>query len=691
MIVLLGPPPPRAGQSLSALLSYPIQGPQGVVNVKKKKLYYSKGMKCNFCQRLEHDINFCPSLPTRPGASDRVSYVEDLLLSPLHRTSEYEGMSWEEAWLQVYSLGAVLNAGNPWADDMTAESHLRSKLGWWKAIGADRTVLSWIAYGVESRFFRPLPRVAFDNVPVKNPLHEAYIDKEQSKLLMDGLIREIHPREAHIVHPMHVHEHNGKLRLVDDKRFTNAYEATPSFKMQSLEKDVPKAVQPGYLLLTKDLEKAYYKVMMAKSSRKYQCRYWKGRYYECLCLLFGGTTAPFIFTKLCRPMVRFLGAILVSVVNFIDDWLFGAMLAEFGRLKSLVDKLFLVLGWVFNAKGEEGVVVKFLGYLVDSSKREFTVPSDKVERTVAVIKRLMVVSSQGREVRLDDLQSLLGTLGSMRLAIQSIPVWTRELFSPWKGGATFDTSATLVLNAPMNRELEMILVLLEKRNAGPFMSQQWEVDVFVDSSEIAWGATILGEEVGDVFPTSLIGTSSTLRELNGLLGCSRHPKVQALVRGKVVRWNLDSKPAVANLVKGGGPVMALCAVVKELWIEWEALAVNPTFRWLPRETMEMRRVDEASKALSFWLKPELQASLSLEFGREFFSVSYNQIANTIECILARRRRCALVIPRWEAKSWWPVLARSASAIVPIGRHCIIFVSTLAYKPVDWRFCAAILF
>jgi hypothetical protein len=196
----------------------------------------------------------------------------------------------------------------------------------------------------------------------------------------------------------------------------------------------------------------------------------------------------------------------------------------------------------------------------------------------------------------------------------------------------------------MTREMEMILVLMEKKNAGPFMSQQWEVDVFVDSSEIGWGATILGVNVGDVFSSSLIGTSSTLRELSGLLGCSRHPVVKEWIRGKVVRWNLDSKPSVANLVKGGGPVLALCAVVKQLWLDWEALSVTPTFRWLPRETMEMRRVDEASKALSFWLKPDIQAELSLKFRREFLSVSYNQIANTIECILTMKRRRALVVP-----------------------------------------------
>ena len=65
-------------------------------------------------------------------------------------------------------------------------------------------------------------------------------------------------------------------------------------------------------------------------------------------------------------MVRFLGALLVSLINFMDDWLFGAMITEFERLKTLIDKLFIALGWVFNTKGEEGVIVKFLGYLVDA-------------------------------------------------------------------------------------------------------------------------------------------------------------------------------------------------------------------------------------------------------------------------------------------------------------------------------------
>ena len=85
-------------------------------------------MKCDFCQRLEHTIHFCPSLPTRPDIIDRDEFVENLMNSPRHRALEFEGLSWEQAWDRVDTSGHELNTRNPWKDDTTAESHLRSKL-----------------------------------------------------------------------------------------------------------------------------------------------------------------------------------------------------------------------------------------------------------------------------------------------------------------------------------------------------------------------------------------------------------------------------------------------------------------------------------------------------------------------------------------------------------------------------------
>ena len=94
------------------------------------------------------------------------------------------------------------------------------------------------------------------------------------------------------------------------------------------------------------------------------------------------------------------------------------------------------------------------------------------------------------------------------------------------------------------------------------MSRKFELDIFCDSSEIGWGAFLLKTEVTGLFGADHIGRSSTFRELGGLIACLQHEKVQHLTKGKVVRINMDSKPAVANLTKNGGPVSELCALGK---------------------------------------------------------------------------------------------------------------------------------
>ena len=52
------------------------------------------------------------------------------------------------------------------------------------------------------------------------------------------------------------------------------------FKMQTLDRDIPNLVSPGDYMLTRDLEKACYKIPIERDSTKYQCFYWKGKFYK---------------------------------------------------------------------------------------------------------------------------------------------------------------------------------------------------------------------------------------------------------------------------------------------------------------------------------------------------------------------------------------------------------------------------
>ena len=658
------------------------------------------------CGKKGHVLDFCPSRATRPRDEDRSTFVDMLVNSPRVRLDRYRGLSWEEAWERLFAYGSELNKGNPWCFETGPEFHLKKNLGFWKAIGADRTVMSWVGYGVDVHFCTPLSRLWFANSKA-TLAHESFIEKELNAHLEDGLAKVVDGSKVLMVHPMLVVDQNGKLRLCDDLRFTNGFQASPSFQMQSLEQDIPEIVQPGEVMVTKDLQKAYYKVMMTPRAREYQNRYWKGKFYQMCCLLFGMCNAPFVFTKLCRPLVRFFGAVLLKVINFIDDFLMAMMTEDLERIKSFFEKVFLLLGWSFNDKGEEGSRVNFLGYIVDSVERDFIVPERKIMRAMSKLQELEKDGKDRKSVKTDNLLSLLGQLGSMRLAIPAVSCWTRSLYTPWKGlapsgfGSNLSyRSSTLIqkketadsevlLTSCMREEIEMLLFLLAKKNGAPFMSRKFELDIFCDSSEIGWGAFLLKTEVTGLFGADHIGRSSTFRELGGLIACLQHEKVQHLTKGKVVRINMDSKPAVANLTKNGGPVSELCALVKVMFKIFQDQKISPVFRWLSRETMEMRKADALSKEFSYTLRAGVMEEMSAEFQCEITCPKYGEIPNELAAILASGKVCGMIVPVWEAKSWWTQVVGASKDMFKVGKEQFIFRGS--HMEPNWEFSLALFF
>ena len=59
--------------------------------------------------------------------------------------------------------GETWNVGNPWEGSEFIYDRLRARLGFWKAIGASDSVISWLGYGVPMKFVSPPPFLAFVN------------------------------------------------------------------------------------------------------------------------------------------------------------------------------------------------------------------------------------------------------------------------------------------------------------------------------------------------------------------------------------------------------------------------------------------------------------------------------------------------------------------------------------------------
>ena len=117
------------------------------------------------------------------------------------------------------------------------------------------------------------------------------------------------------------------------------------------------------------------------------------------------------------------------------------------------------------------------------------------------------------------------------------------------------------------------------------------------------------------------------------------------------------------------------------------------FRWLSREEIEMRTADKASKTLTFWLKSEAYDLIGQLESRTVYCVPYTRIARQLELILTRGERFALkiVIPKWEAKSWWPPLVRAATALRGLDSSYIEFSLPELRSSVRWEFCLALFF
>lgn len=72
-------------------------------------------------------------------------------------------------------------------------------------------------------------------------------------------------------------------------------------------------------MVTLDLKDAYYVVLIEKSRRKYLRFIFNGVHFEFSCLPYGINLAPYIFTKIMRPVVAHLrGQGYISVVYLND-------------------------------------------------------------------------------------------------------------------------------------------------------------------------------------------------------------------------------------------------------------------------------------------------------------------------------------------------------------------------------------
>ena len=299
-----------------------------------------------------------PSLPNKPR-TDKVEYEFDIFF---------------------YKEKAELKRGT-----LTVKGNLKKNLDFWKnVIKANSFILSVIEQGY---------KIPFISVPTSINLrnnmsafkHSKFVSTAIHELIVSGCITEQSSRPF-CVNPLTVSVNkNGKERLILDLRHVNKFIKKQKIKFEG-SKEALQYAKKGNFMIKYDLKSGYHHLDINKNFQKFLGFSWiedeKQKFYVFTVLPFGLSSAPFLFTKMMRQIVKYWRSLSYPVIVYLDD---GWCCHDFENCQKLSENIRKDLksaGLVVNEDKSIWNPVKkleWLGFLWDLELGSVEIPKKKIE------------------------------------------------------------------------------------------------------------------------------------------------------------------------------------------------------------------------------------------------------------------------------------------------------------------------
>lgn len=179
-----------------------------------------------------------------------------------------------------------------------------------------RIKLSWIC-GVKLPFFSSPGQTVAPQEPVWSQTERNNLKHSIEKLLELGAIRTVKSTSKQFVSNVLTPKPDGSQRMILNLKKLNTFLRTCHFKQEDYRTASQLIFKNSYMV-TLDLKDAYLLVNIDKSHRKYLRFKFLNVFYEYTSMPFGLSVAPYIFTKIMKPLVRKLrekGFLLVIYLN----------------------------------------------------------------------------------------------------------------------------------------------------------------------------------------------------------------------------------------------------------------------------------------------------------------------------------------------------------------------------------------
>lgn len=464
---------------------------------------------------------------------------------------------------------------------------LKQCINHWKSIGAS----SWVLRVINDGYHLPLLSVP---LPRKFTNHRSacqnatFVEQAIIDLLECGSVQEIRPSELWICNPLGVvPKRNNKLRLILDLRYLNTHLSVTKFSYEDL-RTVSLMLEKGDWFFSFDLKSGYHHIDIGLDHRKYLAFSFtvQGllRYFWFASLPFGLATAPFVFSKVLRPLVKSWRSRGHRALMYLDDGIgLCSSKHDTSELASVMKRDLVCCGFSINEEKsdfEPKQIGEFLGYILNLVDGIFTVPDRKVKQ---LLQLLDFVVAHHYCVTARSLAQLTGIIISMGLALGQVSrLMTRSLYVNLNSAPSL--SSWISLSEDAVKEIHFWIDNFAEVVGEPIWKLSPKVDVisFSDASGTGWGGYLVN--MSDTvargnWSAEDLHESSTFRELKAVrlvLESFAH-----LIINKECVQRTDNQ-GTCSVLCNGSRIPKLQKEAVRIFALCRAQGIRLTPEWIPR-------------------------------------------------------------------------------------------------------------
>ena len=483
------------------------------------------------------------------------------------------------------------------------KGRLKSRIAYWKEIGAYDFILDTIENGYKIPFFStPTPVILKNNRSALD--HKSFVEQAIHDLLIRGLVVEC-SNVPYVVNPITVSvQNNGKKRLILDLRHVNKHLWKSKVKFEDIRVAM-QYISIGSYFFKFDLHSAYHHLDIFEGHTQFLGFSWNFegsvKYFKFKVLPFGLSSACYIFTKLTRPLIKKWRGEGKQVLMYLDDGL-GVHNDYTSCHRMALEMKDDLLKCGFVPKNEKSMWLPskqktFLGYFIDTESGKIKIPYSRLEKLSNCIQGVERTLADKGSAHVRTVASLVGQIISMHYVLGDIVyLMTKSISIDVQKAVSWNSYIVLSKDS-------LSMIQFWKKNLNSLNEKAFITDfachtiAYSDASGTGFGGYVVETPINiahGMWSEDERLLSSTWRELMAV------KRVLMSLRGRLankhVKWFSDNQNVI-RIVQRGSMKPALLDIALSIFEFCLMSNIRLDINWIPRA--ENQQADFLSKIVDF--------------------------------------------------------------------------------------------